>query len=122
MISSPAPPVSALQVSLPPSACQLTDTQTDKQRSVEMKVVVGGKPPSKITRSPILQLWFFRAGSHLIRVGGGLLVIALVITSILAVASLLAVIGLVTSLGAGIGVLLSIAALVVGIWGGLLLL
>lgn len=70
----------------------------------------------------ILQLWFFRAGSHLIGVGGGLLVIALVITSVLTVASLLAVFGLVASLGAGVGVLLSIASLVVGLWGGLLLL
>lgn len=62
------------------------------------------------------------AGSHLIGVGGGLLLIALVVASVLIVASLLAVLGLVASLGAGIGVLLRIATLTEGIRSRLLLL
>lgn len=70
----------------------------------------------------ILQLWFGWAGSHLIRVGGGLLLIALAVTSVLIVASLLAVLWLVASLGAGVGVLLTVACLAEGIGGGLLFL
>lgn len=70
----------------------------------------------------ILQLLFSWAGSHLIRVGGGLLVIALVVSSIFIVASLLAIVRLVTPLGASVGVLLSIASLAEGIRGRLLLL
>lgn len=70
----------------------------------------------------ILQLWFDCTGSHLIREGGGLLLIALAVTSFLIVASLLAVLGLVPSLGAGVGVLLTVACLAKGIGGGLLFL
>lgn len=70
----------------------------------------------------ILQLWFHWTGSHLIGEGGGLLVIALAVTSFFIVASLLPVLGLVPSLGAGVGVLLSIAALGKGIGGRLLFL
>lgn len=69
----------------------------------------------------ILQLFYSWEGLHLIRVGGGLLIIALVVTSIFIVA-LLTVLGLVPSLGAGVGVLLSVASLAEGIRGGLLLL
>lgn len=65
----------------------------------------------------VLQLWLDRGGSHLIGVGGGLLVVALAVASVLTVASLLAVLGLVASLGAGVGVLLA-----EGIGGGLLFL
>lgn len=75
-----------------------------------------------VSRLTIFQLLFDWTGSHLIRVGGGLLVIALAVTSILIVAALLAVFGLVTSLGAGVGVLLTIASLAKGIRGGLLFL
>lgn len=70
----------------------------------------------------ILQLWSCWTGSHLIRVGSGLLVITLTVTSILIVPSLLAVFGLVSSLGAGIRVLLTVASLGEGIRGGLLFL
>ncbi len=70
----------------------------------------------------ILQLWFGWTGSHLIRVGGGLLLIALAVTSILIVASLLAVLWLVPSLGAGVGVLLTVACLAKRIGGRLLFL
>lgn len=70
----------------------------------------------------IPQLWSGWTGSHLIGVGGGLLLIALAVASILVVASLLAVLGLVASLGAGVGVLLAVAGLAEGVRGGLLLL
>lgn len=58
----------------------------------------------------------------MVRVGGGLLLIALAVASLLIVAALLAVFGLVASLGAGVGVLLAVASLVEGIGGGLLFL
>ncbi len=70
----------------------------------------------------ILQLWFGWTASHLIRVGGGLLLIALAVTTVLIVASLLAVLWLVSSLGASIGVLLTVACLAEGIGGRLLFL
>lgn len=71
----------------------------------------------------ILQLWFGWSGSHLIRVGGGLLLlVALAVTLVLSVASLLAVLWLVPSLGAGVGILLTVALLAKGIGGGLLFL
>lgn len=75
-----------------------------------------------VFRLTIFQLLLDWTGSHLIRVGGGLLVIALAVTSILIVAALLAVFGLVTSLGAGVGVLLTVASLTKGIGGRLLFL
>lgn len=65
---------------------------------------------------------FSRTGLHLIRVGGGLLLVALAVASVLVVASLLAVVGLVASLGAGVGILLTVAVLAEGIGCGLLLL
>ena len=77
---------------------------------------------SNVRTLTILQRWFGWTGSHLIRVGGGLLLIALAVASFLGVASLLAVVGLVASLGAGVGVLLSVVSLGEGIGGGLLLL
>lgn len=70
----------------------------------------------------IFQLWLDWTGLHLIRVGGGLLLIALAVTSVLVVASLLAVLWLVSSLGAGVGVLLTVACLAKGIGGRLLFL
>lgn len=46
-ILSPSPGFTSLcPTCLPPSACQLTDTQTDKQRSVEMQVVVESHTPT----------------------------------------------------------------------------
>lgn len=65
----------------------------------------------------VLQLWFALTDSHLVGVGGGLLVVALAVASVLTVASLLAVLWLVASLGPGVGVLLT-----VGVGSGLLLL
>lgn len=65
---------------------------------------------------------FSWTGLHLIRVGGGLLLVALAVASVLVVASLLAVVGLVASLGAGVGILLAVAVLAEGIRCGLLLL
>lgn len=62
------------------------------------------------------------SGSHLVRVGGGLLLVALAVAALLIVAALLAVLGLVASLGAGVGVLLTVASLAEGVGGGLLFL
>lgn len=67
-------------------------------------------------------LWFGWTGSHLVGEGGGLLLIALAVPSLLSVASLLPVFGLVSSLGAGVGVLLGVSSLGKGIGGGRLFL
>lgn len=69
-----------------------------------------------------LELWSDWTGSHLVGVGGGLLLVALAVASLLVVAALLAVLGLVAPLGAGVGVLLTVASLAEGVGGGLLLL